>query len=60
MPRGAKEALDAIINELEEEIKNEQIKNNRLTGEINTLKNKYARLVDIITEGGEICRQLKM
>jgi peptidoglycan hydrolase CwlO-like protein len=55
-----KEALGKIVDELEENLKEEQIKNNRLEQEIKILRNKYAQLVDVIAEGGEICRQLKM
>jgi hypothetical protein len=54
-----KEALGKIVDELEESLKEEQVKNNRLTTEMAALKNKYAQLVDVILSGVEICKQLK-
>lgn len=54
-----KEQVENAFKVIEDELAEEKIKNNRLSTELISLKNKYARLIEIITEGAEICKTLK-
>jgi nitrate reductase assembly molybdenum cofactor insertion protein NarJ len=55
----AKEAIEAVLNELEKELSEERIKVNRLTQELQKQKNLYAQLVDVVMKGAEICHQMQ-
>ena len=54
-----KEEIGKIIDGLEERLKEEQIKNNRLNQENIKIKNSVARLIELFKEGDTICQMLK-
>jgi len=51
--------IGKIIDGLEERLKEEQIKNNRLNQENIKIKNSVARLIELFKEGDTICQTLK-
>ena len=56
----AMEAVSKVIEELEEELKEEKITSNRLRGEIIRMKASVKSLIDLFDEGEKICNQLRM